>query len=148
NTQARASLAKLKTATPDALLRTRKIESPAPSFAISRPRPADWGSRTFARRHAFFENDFTAVSARLSGKALTALELLHRLHLCPGSLGPCCHHGRECDRDKRRNNGSHQDLAWSLRRAIAESWCRKGSGGSGLSLRFDDPDSAGELYIE
>src|SRR5215211_2337420 len=44
--------------------------------------------------------------------------------------------------------------AWSLHRqrnsygAIAESWCRKGSGGSGLSLRSDDLDSVGELYSE
>jgi hypothetical protein len=33
-------------------------------------------------------------------------------------------------------------------RAIAESWGRKGSGGSGLSLRSDNLDSVGELYTE
>src|SRR3977135_3377267 len=36
----------------------------------------------------------------------------------------------------------------SLARAIIESWCRKGSGGSGLSLRFDDFNSVGEPYTE
>src|SRR3984893_6344191 len=36
----------------------------------------------------------------------------------------------------------------SVPRAIAESWSRKGSGGSGLSLRFDDLNSVGEPYTE
>src|ERR1700741_1196438 len=36
----------------------------------------------------------------------------------------------------------------ALCRAIAESWGRRGSGGSGLSLRSDDLDSVGELYTE
>jgi hypothetical protein len=32
--------------------------------------------------------------------------------------------------------------------AITESWSRKGSGGSGLSFRFDDLHSVGEPYAE